>query len=58
MMAATLARGTTRLSNAAREPEMPDLAHCLVAMGARISGIDTPELVIEGVENCRAQPTK
>ncbi len=49
LMAATLAQGTTRLINAALEPEITDLAHCLVAMGARISGIGTSTLVIEGV---------
>jgi UDP-N-acetylglucosamine 1-carboxyvinyltransferase len=50
MMAATLAEGTTILENAAREPEVVDLAHCLVAMGAKIQGIGTDRLVIEGVE--------
>lgn len=50
MMAAALAEGTTVLENAAREPEVSDLAECLNRMGARISGIGTDELVIEGVE--------
>lgn len=50
MMAATLARGTTIIENAAREPEIGNVARCLVAMGAKISGIDTATLVIEGVE--------
>ena len=50
LMAATLAEGTTVLENAAREPEVTDLANCLVAMGAKISGIGTDRLVIEGVE--------
>ncbi|WP_434632091.1 UDP-N-acetylglucosamine 1-carboxyvinyltransferase [Chromobacterium sp. CV08] len=50
LMAATLAEGTTILENAAREPEVTDLANCLVAMGAKISGIGTDRLVIEGVE--------
>jgi len=50
MMAATLAEGTTVLENAAREPEVSDLAECLNKMGARISGIGTDELVIEGVD--------
>ena len=50
LMAATLAEGTTILENAAREPEVTDLAHCLVAMGAKIDGINTDRLVIEGVE--------
>ncbi|MBL9029191.1 MAG: UDP-N-acetylglucosamine 1-carboxyvinyltransferase [Caedimonas sp.] len=48
LMAATLAKGTTRLMNAAREPEISDLAHCLVAMGAKIDGIGTSTLTIEG----------
>ncbi|MGE5415040.1 MAG: UDP-N-acetylglucosamine 1-carboxyvinyltransferase, partial [Syntrophomonadaceae bacterium] len=50
MLAATLARGTTRLLNAAREPEVVDLAELLVAMGARITGAGTDTIVIEGVE--------
>ena len=49
MMAATLATGTTVLDNAAREPEVVDLADCLNAMGARISGAGTDRIVIEGV---------
>ena len=50
LMAAALAEGTTILENAAREPEVVDLANCLVAMGAKIQGIGTDKLVIEGVE--------
>ena len=50
LMAASLAEGQTVLRNAAREPEIIDLCHCLVAMGARIGGIGTGELVIEGVD--------
>lgn len=50
LMAATLASGTTTLENAAREPEVGDLAELLVKMGAKISGIGTDRLVIEGVE--------
>lgn len=50
MMAATLAEGRTRLLNAACEPEVGDVAECLNKMGAQISGIGTPELVIDGVE--------
>lgn len=50
MMAAVLAEGTTILENAAREPEVVDLAHCLVAMGAKIQGIGSDKLIIEGVE--------
>jgi len=49
MMAATLAKGTTRISNAACEPEIVDLGNFLNAMGARVSGHGTPEIVIEGV---------
>jgi len=50
MMAATLAKGTTVLENAAREPEVTDLANCLTAMGARITGAGTDVITIEGVE--------
>ena len=50
LMAATLASGTTVLENAAREPEVGDLAELLVKMGAKISGISSDRLVIEGVE--------
>jgi len=50
MMAATLAAGITQIENAAREPEVTDLAHCLNAMGARISGAGTDTITIEGVE--------
>jgi UDP-N-acetylglucosamine 1-carboxyvinyltransferase len=50
MMAATLARGTTLIENAAREPEVVDLANCLNAMGARIAGAGTDSIEIEGVE--------
>jgi UDP-N-acetylglucosamine 1-carboxyvinyltransferase len=49
MMAATLARGTTVIENAAMEPEIDNVAQCLVAMGARISGIGTRTITIEGV---------
>jgi UDP-N-acetylglucosamine 1-carboxyvinyltransferase len=49
LMAATLAEGETVLENAAREPEVSDLAHLLVAMGAKIEGIGTDRLVIQGV---------
>jgi UDP-N-acetylglucosamine 1-carboxyvinyltransferase len=49
VMAATLAAGTTVLDNAAREPEVVDLADCLNAMGARITGAGTDRIVIEGV---------
>jgi UDP-N-acetylglucosamine 1-carboxyvinyltransferase len=50
MMAATLARGTTVIENAAREPEVADLALCLTAMGARIHGAGTDTITVEGVE--------
>jgi len=51
MMAATLADGTTIIENAAREPEVSDLANFLNALGAKISGIGTDTLIIEGVES-------
>ena len=51
MMAAVFAQGRTVIENAAREPEVVDLAKCLVAMGARISGAGTPTIVIDGVES-------
>jgi UDP-N-acetylglucosamine 1-carboxyvinyltransferase len=49
LMAAVLAHGSTVIENAAREPEVVDLAHCLVKMGARIEGIGTSTLHVEGV---------
>ena len=49
LMAATLAKGTTVITNAACEPEILDVADCLNKMGARISGAGTPRIVIEGV---------
>jgi UDP-N-acetylglucosamine 1-carboxyvinyltransferase len=51
LMAATLAEGTTLIENAAREPEVLDLARCLVAMGARIEGAGTDVIRIEGVRS-------
>jgi UDP-N-acetylglucosamine 1-carboxyvinyltransferase len=51
LMAATLARGTTVIRNAAREPEITDLAACLTAMGARIDGAGTATITIEGVDS-------
>jgi UDP-N-acetylglucosamine 1-carboxyvinyltransferase len=54
MMAAALAKGTTVLDNAAREPEIGDLAHCLVAMGVPVAGIGTETLTIQGVESLKA----
>ncbi|WP_311514918.1 UDP-N-acetylglucosamine 1-carboxyvinyltransferase [Oligella urethralis] len=50
LMSAVLAKGTTILENAAREPEVVDLANILIAMGAKISGHGTDRIVIEGVE--------
>ena len=50
LMAATLARGTTVLKNAAREPEIKDLADCLTRMGARIEGAGTDTITVEGVD--------
>jgi UDP-N-acetylglucosamine 1-carboxyvinyltransferase len=50
LMAAVLAEGTTVLENAAREPEVVDLAHLLIKMGAKITGHGTDRIVIEGVE--------
>lgn len=50
LMAATLARGTTVIENAAREPEIADLARCLRRMGARIEGEGTSTITIEGVD--------
>src|SRR3954470_28804 len=51
LMAATLAEGETVLINVAREPEITDLAHCLVAMGASIDGIGTDRLTVHGVSS-------
>ncbi|MEE4377328.1 MAG: UDP-N-acetylglucosamine 1-carboxyvinyltransferase [Candidatus Competibacteraceae bacterium] len=53
MMAATLAEGTTIIENAAREPEVVDLAECLNTMGAQVSGAGTDTLIIEGVKTLR-----
>ncbi|MDK9724876.1 MAG: UDP-N-acetylglucosamine 1-carboxyvinyltransferase [Sterolibacteriaceae bacterium MAG5] len=53
MMAACLADGETVIENAAREPEVVDLANCLIAMGARISGAGTDVIRIQGVESLR-----
>ncbi|MEI8699254.1 MAG: UDP-N-acetylglucosamine 1-carboxyvinyltransferase [Mesorhizobium sp.] len=54
MMAATAAKGETEILNAAREPEVADLAACLNAMGARIEGAGTHRILIEGSSNWRA----
>ncbi|MEM1112041.1 MAG: UDP-N-acetylglucosamine 1-carboxyvinyltransferase [Pseudomonadota bacterium] len=50
LMAATLAEGRTTIENAAREPEVVDLAQCLIAMGAKITGHGTDTVVVDGVE--------
>ncbi len=50
LMAATLARGTSVIANAAREPEIADLCRCLIAMGAGIEGVGTAQLTVEGVK--------
>ncbi len=55
LMAAVLAAGTSEIDNAAREPEIDDLAQMLLSMGARIGGVGTTRLVVEGVE--RLAPT-
>ena len=54
MMAAALAKGTTVLDNAAREPEIADLAECLVAMGVPVAGIGSETITIEGVKALKA----
>ncbi len=54
MMAAALAKGETVLSNAAREPEVTDLARCLIAMGARLDGLGTDTLTIQGSDTLGA----
>ena len=56
MMAATLAEGTTVLENAAREPEVVDMAECLIKMGARIEGAGTDVITVHGVD--RLQGTR
>jgi UDP-N-acetylglucosamine 1-carboxyvinyltransferase len=53
LMAAVLARGTTVIGNAAREPEVVDLAHCLIKMGAKIQGAGTSTITIEGVSSLK-----
>src|SRR5271154_62560 len=54
LMAAALADGRTVIANAAQEPEITDLCHCLAAMGARIEGIGTDKLTIDGVPRLHA----
>ena len=53
LSAAVLAKGTTVLENCAEEPEVVDLAHCLIAMGAKIEGAGTNKMIIEGVDSLR-----
>ena len=53
LMAAVLAEGTTVLENAAREPEVVDLANCLIAMGAKITGEGTNTIIVEGVKKLK-----
>jgi len=53
MMAASLAKGTTIIENAAREPEVVDLANCLISMGAKIEGAGTDRILVEGVDALR-----
>lgn len=54
LMAATLATGKTVIKNAAREPEITDLGHCLIAMGAQIDGLGTSTITVEGVPELHA----
>jgi UDP-N-acetylglucosamine 1-carboxyvinyltransferase len=54
LMAAALAKGETHIMNAAREPEIEDLGRCLIAMGAKIAGLGTSQIVIEGVDALHA----
>ena len=56
MMAATLADGVTVIENAAREPEIVDLAVLLNKMGAKVKGAGTESITITGVETCMVQP--
>jgi UDP-N-acetylglucosamine 1-carboxyvinyltransferase len=58
LMAAALAKGETVIENAAREPEVTDLAKCLVAMGAKIEGIGSDRLVVKGVGRLEAATHK
>jgi UDP-N-acetylglucosamine 1-carboxyvinyltransferase len=53
MLAAVLAKGRTTITGAAREPEVTDTARALLAMGARISGLDTDQLIIDGVDELK-----
>jgi len=57
LMAASLARGSTVIDNAACEPEIADVASCLNKMGAHIEGAGTPRITVEGVASCTARGT-
>ena len=57
LMAATLAKGTTVIDNAAREPEIADVADCLNKMGAKISGAGTSRIVVDGVTSSMVRAT-
>ena len=52
-MAASLANGRTRILNAAKEPEIIDLANCLIKMGASIKGAGNSEIIIDGVQRIK-----
>ena len=52
-MAAVLASGETLIQNAAREPEVEDLCNCLISMGAKIDGVGTSEILIDGVNELK-----
>ena len=54
VMAASLAKGTTVIKNAAREPEIIDLCNCIVSMGGKIDGMGTSTIVVEGVDNLKS----
>lgn len=58
LMAATLAEGRTVIKNAAREPEITDLAECLIKMGAKIKGLGTDTLIVDGVERLHSATHK
>ena len=54
IMAASLAKGTTIIKNAAREPEIIDLCNCIISMGGKIDGIGTSTIIVEGVDNLKS----
>ena len=53
LMASVLAKGETKISNAAREPEIEDLSNCLIKMGAKIEGQGTKTILVQGVTNLK-----